>query len=275
MIDKVHHKQVILPSFRDIFITRLLEHHIVPTHDEAKLFCDHLYTTGAYVAGSFILDCLLGTNYHHDIDIYDQTDMVITNYFGNYGDNNLNNLKFTQFLYETGFLSIKTSAGVDPILRSFMNPSNPNYIDKHWHIKDDVTNVIQIIPIGSKLNTRSTIPRFIRATFDLEICQNIFDGHKVYIKNVNKLIYKYDFIKINAMFLSAFYETDPSTLHAQDVTTERMNKYMNRGFNIQVHPKHDEMYQLLTKICNQTGDNKNKYILENIDNGVFDLSIYD
>jgi len=69
-------KNVPLPKFRDIFIKRLLEHNIVPSYNDAIKFCNNLYETGAYVAGSFILDCLYDTNYHRDIDIYDQTTLV-------------------------------------------------------------------------------------------------------------------------------------------------------------------------------------------------------
>src|SRR5437763_15557537 len=99
------HNPIVL-NFKAILIKRLLQHRIVPNTILANVFCDHLHKTGAYIAGSFILDCLYDTNHHNDIDIYDQTTLGydgIEDWFG-YGNPN-SNLLFTQELYNMGFIA--------------------------------------------------------------------------------------------------------------------------------------------------------------------------
>lgn len=293
-LNKLHYKNIILPDFKQLFMNKLVTCQVVPSLSDASLFCDALYNTGAYVAGSFILDCLLGTTFHQDIDIYDQTgkDQLYDDnnrktytdacYFNN---NNAKNLTFTQYLYKNNFKSIDTSCAIIPVLRNFMNTSNVKYNDKlagdvaiGRQKISDLLDTIQIIPVNLKIthNQRSVIPRFIKASFDLEICQNIFDGNRVYIKNLNKLILKYDYIKINTMFTVAVYggsNNPPNYDYKKKVTLKRMDKYITRGFNIQLHPQHEEMYEIINKLF--TKDIHPKKFIKYVDNGTIDLSKYD
>jgi len=282
--DKSNYDKMKLPNFKDVFIKGLLEHDIVPSLVDAELLCDILYNTGAYVAGSFILDCLFNTHYHKDIDIYDQTgfdliskrnyndvrhgccneekyrkyQITVGDYFGKYNgsDNNIDckNLLFTQSLYKLGFRNVSSGLGPDPILRKFLYKSNELisvriYKDKYiYSLEGKSDHCIQIIPINMKLrsNERSVIPRFIKASFDLEICQNIFDGKNLQIKNLNKLIYKYDYIKPNTRFMLSVYEPDKE--YDNKCTEKRIHKYLERGFNIKHHPKYDEINQIVFDI---------------------------
>jgi len=227
-------------DFKDIFIERLLEHNIVSSYKDAVKFCDNLYETGAYVAGSFILDCLYDTNYHRDIDIYDQTTLVdnyVDDGFEIFGDNNL---KFTQSLYGLGFIRVACSCGPDPIIRHFLHKLYPSFDQKFnsnittdWGQKllEKCNDTVQIIPIAltKKENERSFIPRFIKASFDLEICQSLFNGKNLYIKNLDKIINKYDFIKPNTRFMESVYPRDDE--RAAISTKNRMMKYKERGFD--------------------------------------------
>lgn len=280
-----NNKSISLPNFKDIFIKRLLKHHIVPSYENALLFCDNLYATGAYVAGSFILDCLYDTNYHQDIDIYDQTNLVgsineenlMNNRFYKFGDGNL---RFTQSLYELGFKSIGSNSGKNLTLRYFLHKTYENF-DKHIIMKYDnqeqflktINEKIQIIPISLTHfgNERSFIPRFISASFDLEICQNTFNGEKLNIKNLDKLIYKYDFIKPNTRFMLAIYPHNFNE-HKNTLTETRMKKYIERGFNIKPHPDYDEIDNFIKNILKS---NKYSNNIKYIDNGEIDLSKYD
>jgi hypothetical protein len=310
-----------LPNFRDIFINRLLQHNVVPLREDAEILCDNMYETGAYAAGSFILDCLYDTNFHNDIDIYDQMgvckensipDMMspnwhkdnicvsnstdknyFSNYFSKFGDPNM---LFTQALYKLGFKSAHiTNTGPDPVLRSFIHKSNESDIKGIYFVNQNPDNkhLIQIIPIDMKLreNERSAIPRFINASFDLDICQNIFDGKNLQIKNINKLIYKYDYIKPNTRFMLTIYEH--SSINDDKITKCRMQKYIERGFNIKLHPQYDEIDKFIVdtlklkkynlrghqdcviingyKECYNHQQNNFRYI----DNGEIDLSKYD
>jgi hypothetical protein len=325
LTNKSNHYKIILPNFRDLFIKRLLQHDIVPSLENAELFCDNLYNTGAYVAGSFILDCIFNTNYHGDIDIYDQTgfDLIpIKNgeltriyheccqeendreyeYSGSdkFKDFGSKNMQFTQSLYKLGFKNIKSKGGPDPIIRHFLYKSN-QLVEEHrggdgypnwFSIKEPTNNCIQIIPINMslKVNERSVIPRFIKSTFDLDICKNIFDGKSLQIKNLNKLIYKYDYIKPNTRFMFTIYEYDDE--ETKDVFKERMKKYLERGFNIEIHPEYDKIDKYVIDILklkkyNMWGHQNciinNTYEkfdlhqnnIKYIDNGEIDLSIFD
>jgi len=291
-------------DFKNIFINRLLEHNVVLCYKDAIKFCENLYETGAYVAGSFILDCLYNTNYHQDIDIYDQTNpvqlMTYENQFlgklQNYYDLNdsfddklkKNNLKFTQTLYQMGFKSLGSGLGPDIILRSFIHTSNNefenirdnvSYYDSNKSITKFTKHSIQIIPIGLTLkeNERSTIPRFIRSSFDLEICQSIFNGRSLYIKNLDKILYKYDYIKPNTRFMLQVYEQDNN--HEKKISIDRMNKYIERGFDIKHHPKYNEIDEFIKTTLSSnkysTMNGRHRYNIKYIDNNEIDLSKYD
>ncbi len=300
---KYANSNIQLPNFKDIFIKRLLEHSIVPSHEMAVKFCDNLHNTGAYVAGSFILDCLYDTNYHQDIDIYDQTEPVdiytytsehsgkaysyykLNDSFNDFGDNSL---KFTQSLYEMGFKSVGIGSGPDLILRSFVHTSNGifetakdkvSYYDPSRSINKFTDNSIQIIPIGLTLREkeRSFIPRFISASFDLEICQSVFDGRNLHIKNISKILNKYDYIKPNTRFMLHVYPQDDN--EEGTLTMNRMHKYIERGFDVKQHPKYTEIEKFVRDTLKS-----NKYSIDNgiyqynikyIDNNEIDLAIYD
>jgi hypothetical protein len=325
LTNKSNHNKMILPDFTDVFIKRLLQHNIVPSLEDAKLLCDNLYNTGAYIAGSFILDCLYDTNYHGDIDIYDQTglDLIPKNksemlnheeccqeekdrkYEYTSGDTfkdfESKNLQFMQSLYKLGFRGVHHTSSPDPIIRKFLYKTNPIIEEKiykdypsDFSIKEKETSndCIQIIPINMNLkpNERSVIPRFIKSTFDLDICQNIFDGEKLQIKNVNKLIYKYDYIKPNTRFMLTVYEQQEKD--EEEATKKRRDKYLARGFNIDFHPEYDKINtfiidMLKLKKYNFMGhqnciisDYEHKYDryqnnIKYVDNGEIDLSIFD
>jgi len=320
---KSNYNKMILPEFRDRFIEKLLQHSILPSLEDAKLFCGNLYNTGAYVAGSFILDCLFDTNYHRDIDIYDQTGFDLIpikeeerifheccqeekdrkyEYSGSDKFKNFEskNLQFTQSLYKLGFRNVKSIGGPDPIIRHFLYKSNPiieknsNYQGDTWFsIKHTTNDCIQIIPIDMSLkpNERSVIPRFIKSTFDLDICKNIFDGKKLQIKNLNKLIYKYDYIKPNTKFMLTIYEHDDENEN-EEATKKRMGKYLERGFDIKLHPEYDKINIFVINILKSKKYNiwgHQNCIIDNtyekfdihqnnikyVDNGEIDLSVYD
>ena len=319
MTCKSNYNKIKLPNFKDVFIKRLLEHNIVPSLQDAEVLCDNLYNTGAYVAGSFILDCLFNTNFHHDIDIYDQTGFDLipkrnetflheccqeekdrkyeyynTDKFYKYkgSDPNPKNLPFTQSLYKLNFINLTSVGSPDPIIRSFLHASNPIAKRGYKYNKyDDIeNNSIQIIPIDLKPypNERSFIPRFIRLTFDLDICQNIFDGKRLQIKNLNKLIHKYDYIKPNTRFMLSVYQQDERD--EEENTKNRMNKYLERGFDIKLHPEYDKINifiinTLKLKKYNLFGhqnciiNDPNSFDYQNnikyIDNGEINLGLFD
>jgi hypothetical protein len=138
----------------------------------------------------------------------------------------------------------------------------------HDKIKDFRHN-LQIIPIGT-----AYIPQFIKATFDLEICQNYFDGERIYIKNINKLIIKYDQIRPNTKFMLSFYLSDKDD--SENNTLKRIKKYTERGFDIIRHPQYDIIQKEINDIIIAGYEVSDKYynIYQHIISGEIDLSRY-
>jgi len=267
------------PDFKNILINKLLDGKVLPNKENALKFCENLYDTGAYIAGSFILDCLYNTNYHNDIDVYDQIITKRNDKICWFDPQNDQNLKFTQSLYDLNFESIWSFSEMELPLRNFINMNSPEYscigYGRQKEFGYDTVrskNLLQIIPINLQLNNneRSVIPRFIKASFDLDICQNYFDGRKLYIKDIFKLIYRYDYIKPNTKFMLQVYESNKTfgnnvndygngvnminygtyktkitpnneEFNENKNSEERINKYKNRGFDIKYHPKYDEI----------------------------------
>jgi len=156
----VSHSIIKPPTFKDLFVSKLLEFKVLPSREKALDFCDNLYKTGAYVAGGFMLDCIYNTNHHSDIDIYDPSDPDA------FGDRdtfttkprrnrpvNEHYMGFTRYLYKSGFMNLyiddRTEPG--PILRKFLHKSYPTIIDRREQFNQPCKDTIQIIPIGLEL----------------------------------------------------------------------------------------------------------------------------
>ena len=207
----------------------------------------------AVIAGSFILDCLYDTNFHNDIDIYDNEDAL---------KNRIEKGKFTwgeQYLQYTQFLwlcSMKDYCTMDKLdttatpIRTY-TPLETNSVK------------LQIIPISMD------IKKCISATYDLDICKSSFDGEHLSVRSWKKLIYKYDYIKSNTKAIICVYDERSE----KDALTKRMNKYRSRGFDIKLHPQIKEMNSLIENVysCNGKTDDK---MLERIADGTIDLEKY-
>lgn len=276
-------------DFREFFIKKLLQLRVIPDKQSALQFCNKLKETGACVAGSFILDILYGTSFSNDIDIYDKSlkderrqDYRMSDWFNGFEDNS--KLQFTKYLYQGGFESISAQLGPDVIIRPYVHKSLAPEIKDRFGIKDDkplwkvlnlqqskeIKHYIQIIPIFME---KGDISQFIKATFDLEICQNYFDGERVYLKNLDKLIKKTDYIKCNTKFFFSIYQ-DAKDI-SEETTTKRIEKYRSRGFDIQYHPQYDQMKQEINEIVGNYEYGRKFDIWKHIATGEIDLTKYD
>ncbi|CAK7994775.1 Hypothetical protein POVR1_LOCUS299 [uncultured virus] len=232
-------------------------------------FLEELYLSGGSISGSFLLDCLYGTDYHNDIDIYEPDDCdtytsenVSTGYFEFGGSN----VRFTQFLYQSGFYQRGYSrfsdqgSGSDQV-RSFRTET-----------MEDPRNHLQVIVLKmrAKSGSRSCVPQFVNSTFDLDICKCLFNGRDLMIRSWKKLMYRYDYIKchMHGVIFSYPYEgcdgrlgyADRDEIIDQSVTEKRLVKYSSRGFNIQHHP---EIPQIINMLLNVVGDPKYQPKTEN------------
>lgn len=310
MINKTSYENIKL-NFRDLFIERLMRHEVVPSYELAVQFCDKLKETGAIISGSFILDILYGTDNHRDIDLYDLSTYsndncvhrndfrnkdninhsapTVGDFFHDFGD--VRRLKFTQYLYQSDYWCVEADSTPDIRIRSYLHNSQLPKVrkDNEWirspYILPSIDELklanhrhkIQVIPIGMETQIRP-IQKFINATFDLEICQNYFDGEKIYLKNVNKLFSKTDFIKANTRFFFSVYigEKDKS----ESNMIGRMEKYNQRGFHITKHHLYDEMKKEIDDLVNNgyeelNGGIRNFDVYKHIANGMINLSRYD
>lgn len=276
-------------DFREFFIKKLLHFKVVPDKNLAEQFCDKLKETGAIVAGGFILDILDGTSDSNDIDIYDLSvrdersqDYRMSDWFNGFEDNT--RLQFTKYLYQADFEVIQARLGPDTIIRPYVHKSLKSEIKERFDIKDkgplwevldykqskQIKHYVQIIPIFME---KGGIPQFIKSTFDLEICQNYFDGKRVYLKNINKLIKKFDYIKCNTKFFFSIYQDVKDK--SEKTTMKRMEKYRARGFNIQYHPQYQEMKIEINNIVGNYDYGRKFDIWKHIATGEINLSKYD
>lgn len=295
MVNRASYENVKL-NFKEIFIKRLLQHEVIPDYDLANQFCDKMKETGSVIAGSFILDVLYDTNDHFDIDCYDQTNLtyqrsIIDGFNVNDRDPNYRDtLKFTQYLYQSNFECVSSDDNYHVKIRNFVHNSqtvkllkdskesvrSPSVIpnidgEKYKNYKHS----LQIIPIGmdNKEGESSCIPRFINATFDLEICQNYFDGEKVYLRNINKLVKKVDFILPNTKFILSYYVSDIDD--SENNTMKRIKKYQERGFNITKHPDYERIKNDIDNIVSEARKHDRYYnVFRHVANGEIDLSKY-
>jgi hypothetical protein len=236
--------------------------------------CEFIYYTGACVTGSFMLDCLYNTNYHNDIDIYDLiniTDNEIKNthytpasVLYSFKPND-NKLPFTKFIYASGFrwrgFSASYGSNGDGYIRTYLpneiQQLEMNSSEEELHECGEIDclsinkHKIQIIPVKLKKSNdqRSPIRTFINSYFDLDICKNYFNGRELIVRSWKKLIYKYDYIKNNIHGIvyddgagsDDNYDDMVKNIFDVDTTEKRMKKYIERGFNIKVHPQQDKI----------------------------------
>ena len=220
-------------------------------------FCKALYEKKAFVSGSFILDCLLNTNDHHDIDIYDYTTSIDSRELhysyhtgGNFSkdDPTDNKLLFTKYLYSAGFKCYDSYRDDDDTkIRNYVyhpikgkTRESVGEEGREWHSWPDPKyyHSLQIIPMRL---SKFTIPQCILATYDLDICKNIFDGKNLYVRSWKKLIYKFDYQKPNTKFFFRLYGSVPNIKPFSERDLKRQNKYIGRGFNIMMHPQYQEI----------------------------------
>lgn len=73
----------------------------------------------------------------------------------------------------------------------------------------------------------------------------------MYIHDINKLISKTDCIKPFSQSVKFFYVKD-----VNNTTENRMKKYMEKGFNINLHEKYDEILEKISTEVNKYSLNK-------------------
>jgi hypothetical protein len=273
-------------DFIPIIKKRLLQ--FLPSIKEVDKFLHLLSKFGVIISGSFILACLYNKDWFGDIDIYENY-----NFFKDFWhkkmekikiipNRKLRNQKFTRVIkkiYNDSFLQSY------PTTDSFGNldfiESNVSYFYTFDHYYSYISKfllnqstanyngldsykeayVIRNFPINNTFFQHIYIgadpKKFIKHTFDMDICQNFFDGKQLCVSRWDKLIDKKDFIKPNALLLKFYLEHDTKDYSNEkaykddiyqtclDKSEVRMKKYQERGFQIELHPKYDQIMEYI------------------------------
>jgi len=140
-----------------------------------------------------------------------------------------------------------------------------------------------------KFGTRTPINKLINASYDLDICKNIFNGRELIVRSWKKLLYRYDYIKMGFSFMVNFYESSPCYCNKEictcdmwdyhinkDRTLDRMNKYRQRGFNVKEHPNNKQIIEYIKKSLEPDGVHKTfgYNSIEFIENGSLNLDTF-
>ena len=269
-----------MPNFVQLFQNALVKYRIVPDIILAKCFCDNLWSSGAYVAGSFILDVLYQTDYHNDLDVFDPSNPNSDSRSVFKDEDEY--MKFTQSFYKMGF-GWRESVAPDSLtlIRSYahLNGGKPKTPFRSHYPKMEPTDmgIVQVIPVGfvKRQNERSVVPRFIQASFDLDICMSAFDGTCLFVRSWNKLIEKYDYIKPNTKFMLKEYIDGDGDILSR--TEKRKQKYIDRGFKIEKHLLFNEISDNINKITTSNihlNVINNNDIIKYIDDGSINLDLY-
>jgi hypothetical protein len=218
-----------MPNFRELFKRRILPMFGLGTMDDAEKFCRVLYKCKAMVSGSFILDCIRGTDFHGDIDVYhpdgrEEKVRPIDGYVPYWV-----NSQFSYYLHINNFELIQERQHAMDVVPTFCHNS------RERTDKDKFT--LQLVRVT---------PRRILSSFDLDICKNGFDGKNLYVRSWEKLIYKHDEILPNHQLICSWYIRSEKEL--RKICARRTKKYTARGFVITQHPKFKEIFKYMSKM---------------------------
>lgn len=201
--------------------------------DDPQEFCNQMKINNTYIAGSFILDIIYGTEFSNDIDIY-ESDKNCKKYSDTQFSKENDILKFLQYIYTLDLKNNDRDSKSEPsIYEGFI------YMIRNYELKKSGVILQHIILRTDK------VKKFISNSFDLDICKNYFDGEKLQIKNLDKLLCKKDYIKPLSLLME-FYAYDEQNC---GYTINRMNKYIYRGFDIKKHRDFDLIYKKLCDIA--------------------------
>jgi len=189
--------------------------------NDPMTFIEKLIESKAFIAGSFVVQCLLNETYTgSDIDIYVHGNTCPFNAINKY--------IFTGCGFNCDVLKQFDSYLIHDILSTSINVT----IDGHDHVTFNFIHV--------DTENCGSLEQFIFNSFDLSFCQTWFDGHDIYyrpqtmFKNgwiENKSILKYCRTVIPRFIMNPENHTfTQQTL--DDRVLQRIEKYQSRGFTI-------------------------------------------
>lgn len=219
-----------LINFKQIIINTIKTRLQKIFENDYKDFITILNRVGGFIAGSFILQCILNEYWESDIDIFVPLQNLRKQGFDD--GNMVTPLEY--FLYEKNYdgnEDIQRYQGKDEVkihkqikrVRNYTKANKP---------------VIQIISFDSNINYY----KFISTWTDFDICKNLYSNGKLIINNINNIFNKSCQFNCTCLLEQSIF---------------RYHKYHNRGFNI-TKIKYNELIKY--------DQYKNKIITNNLNN---------
>jgi len=204
-----------IENFKDVFINYLIKKNI--PKEIAYEFCDVVKRNNVIITGSTILELIYDIFYSDDTDID-----VIVNSVVKYNDNNIqkyitNGGKIEDIQnFKRDKLELKKDQKMEDLLIDTYTDfekwmiSFGGYVEDFWY--DNIENgfyetnvvrnyrffglLVQVIHNHPGINRKLLVD----SIFDFDICQNIFDGEKLYIKNLDHVLRKEIYVNDLAFF---------------------------------------------------------------------------
>ena len=219
-------------------------------------FITELVECNSYISGSFILQCLYNVEWEgSDIDVYSlSTDGSYSGklkewlyYLGSRefnleeDDNRYKELHLTSRTFvatndaketsETDSIPIKPIKITKIVLNHIIVNTNPIEIST----PDNIHKLYNEPYLLGKRLHNSTIFKFVDTTFDLEICKVVYDGSRLYIRNIFSLFKRKctaDFSTEKYIKRILYQSPDFCDKRIKDNLMNRIQKYEQRGFTI-------------------------------------------
>jgi hypothetical protein len=208
----------------------------------AKSFIEELIKYNNYISGSFILQCLYNCEWKNsDIDVYCMSkESFITNSYGiiiaHIEEDVKTPLNFLWFLFKHKFECIENAHTYEEM----------HLMQRMYNLDNIMINYIMVnpTPIYESINTRpyslrktihhDTIFKFVDFSFDLEVCKVIYDGSRLYIKNIESLFKRECKINLDLdkYIRRSFHGGGISDEELIIILRNRVEKYEQRGFKI-------------------------------------------
>ena len=189
-----------------------------------KEFKNEMKTTGSFISGSFILQCILNETWNNsDIDVYtpieDNTDVRKGDHSKEHQPSGFTTLEY--FLYMTLEHKNYESAGqtYDPLFR--MDKISIERVLEYEKKEAPNKQILQVIEIWTK-NNITELKEFVNS-FDFDICKNFYyidneNNENLYICNLSNIFNRITEFKYK------------ESIFGLNSSIKRMKKYQDRGF---------------------------------------------
>lgn len=200
-----------------------------------KIFMENLVKYNKFISGSFLLQVIYGVTWEgSDIDIYYMSN---GRYFSYFVDEFMYNSKDIYGMDDIGdyesydFLPVR--------IRRFEVKDTKHIVDYVEIMEDDkpYTDIINDCVVHIPNFKYENVFQFIDDMYDIEICKIIYDGKRLYVKNLSSLFERSSKVVLH---MNKYIRRSPWAHNAEENTPvrlvekvlKRIDKYKARGFKL-------------------------------------------